>query len=297
MVCNWWFSTWFPYLLGEWNIEIDNSNVSDGWITNQQSENKNLLRRTAGFLSPLASSQLCSGAYFADRAAVRFPISRRICGSFLGFFLLVRYREIRKFTLCFLGSFAILVLMENAPFLNICLGRHVPLLRFFLPRSMGFDNVHPGNVAVAFSLNLITANYLKHGSPLSLLLTNLIKVRWSFLYWMSNLSNQKMWSHFCWIGFLLPSTWLVPKIGGSYVTFDLPLAAGSRTPSSSSLDAFCSVIPSVWSRASALWHSSSLFSCGPSCLLKQMSQNGWTWSKILGVITVVIAVTDVNREP
>eukprot|EP00435_Cladocopium_sp_Y103_P008938 s633_g2.t1 len=32
-----------------------------------------------------------------------------------------------------------------------------------------------GNVAVAFSLNLITANYLKHGSPLALLLTNLIK--------------------------------------------------------------------------------------------------------------------------
>lgn len=32
-----------------------------------------------------------------------------------------------------------------------------------------------GNVMVAFSLNLITANYLKHGSPLALLLTNLIK--------------------------------------------------------------------------------------------------------------------------
>ena len=33
-----------------------------------------------------------------------------------------------------------------------------------------------GNVAVAFLLNVITANYLKHGSPLSFLLTNLIKV-------------------------------------------------------------------------------------------------------------------------
>lgn len=32
-----------------------------------------------------------------------------------------------------------------------------------------------GNVAVAFLLNVITANFLKHGSPLSLLLTNLIK--------------------------------------------------------------------------------------------------------------------------
>ncbi|CAK9048254.1 unnamed protein product [Durusdinium trenchii] len=31
------------------------------------------------------------------------------------------------------------------------------------------------NVAVAFLLNVITANFLKHGSPLSLLLTNLIK--------------------------------------------------------------------------------------------------------------------------
>lgn len=37
------------------------------------------------------------------------------------------------------------------------------------------SNLLAGNVAVAFSLNFITANYLKHGSPLSLLLTNLIK--------------------------------------------------------------------------------------------------------------------------
>jgi hypothetical protein len=45
----------------------------------------------------------------------------------------------------------------------------------FFPSSTSSSRI-AGNVMVAFSLNLITANYLKHGSPLALLLTNLIKV-------------------------------------------------------------------------------------------------------------------------
>jgi len=49
------------------------------------------------------------------------------------------------------------------------------LLGEFFPSSTSSSRI-AGNVMVAFSLNLITANYLKHGSPLALLLTNLIKV-------------------------------------------------------------------------------------------------------------------------
>ena len=71
-------------------------------------------------------------------------------------------------------------------------------------------------MAVAFSLNFITANYLKHGSPLSLLLTNLIKASLGNMAIVNLPPPQKY-------GCLLPALlreakWLVsPKVDVSWI--------------------------------------------------------------------------------
>ena len=72
-----------------------------------------------------------------------------------------------------MGSAGISIEMQIDKWLSYC-DIHFQTSDFQLVPTQ--QNILAGNVAVAFSLNLITANYLKHGSPLALLLTNLIKV-------------------------------------------------------------------------------------------------------------------------